>query len=54
MAPERRVLKEYVLGPDHPTSTERFNAAVNALADRATAEREQQQEEREAVVQLSG
>ncbi|MEU0198527.1 MULTISPECIES: hypothetical protein [unclassified Streptomyces] len=52
MAPERRVLKEYVLGPDHPTSTERFNAAVNALADRAAAE--QEEEGREAVVQLSG
>ncbi|MDT0388313.1 hypothetical protein [Streptomyces dubilierae] len=59
MAPERRVLKEYVLGPDHPTSMDRFNAAVNALADRAAAEREQQEREqrageREAVVQLSG
>ncbi|WP_437033984.1 hypothetical protein [Streptomyces sp. enrichment culture] len=54
MAPERRVLKEYVLGPDHPTSMDRFNAAVNALADRAAAEREQQGEEREQVVQLSG
>ncbi|MGK5697715.1 hypothetical protein ACSNOJ_33325 [Streptomyces sp. URMC 128] len=41
MAPERRVLKEYVLGPDHPTSTERFNAAVNALAGKAAAEHEQ-------------
>ncbi|MFE0514365.1 hypothetical protein [Streptomyces sp. NPDC058964] len=41
MAAERRALKEYVLGPDHPTSMERFNAAVNVLADRAAAEREQ-------------
>ncbi|MDN0194396.1 hypothetical protein [Streptomyces sp. S.PNR 29] len=39
MAPHRRTLKEYVLGPDRPTSMERFNAAVNALADRATAEK---------------
>ncbi|MEU1271887.1 hypothetical protein [Streptomyces sp. NPDC005799] len=35
MAPRRRALKEYVLGPDHPTSLERFNDAVNALAARA-------------------
>ncbi|MGC0403398.1 CDP-glycerol glycerophosphotransferase (TagB/SpsB family) [Streptomyces sp. SAI-126] len=39
MAPRRRTLKEYVLGPDHPTSMERFNAAVNDLADRSAAER---------------
>ncbi|WP_405725636.1 hypothetical protein OG885_03245 [Streptomyces sp. NBC_00028] len=38
MAPERRTLKEYVLGPDHPTSMERFNTAVNALADKGAAE----------------
>ncbi|WP_432118625.1 hypothetical protein [Streptomyces sp. bgisy032] len=38
MAPERRVLKEYVLGPDRPASMERFNAAVNALAEKAAAE----------------
>ncbi|SMQ17169.1 hypothetical protein SAMN06272771_3552 [Streptomyces sp. Ag82_O1-12] len=38
MAAERRILKEYVLGPDRPTSMERFNAAVNALADKATEE----------------
>lgn len=38
MAPHRRILKEYVLGPDRPTSLERFNAAVNALADRAARE----------------
>jgi hypothetical protein len=38
MAERRRVLKEYVLGPDHPTSMERFNTAVNALADRGVAE----------------
>ncbi|MFC9678427.1 hypothetical protein [Streptomyces sp. NPDC056948] len=50
MAPERRVLKEYVLGPDHPTSMERFNAAVNALADKGAAERF----EEEAAVQFSG
>ncbi|MFF4256849.1 hypothetical protein ACFY1L_37250 [Streptomyces sp. NPDC001663] len=38
MAARRRVLKEYVLGPDRPASMERFNAAVNALAERAAAE----------------
>ncbi|MFF9029585.1 hypothetical protein [Streptomyces iakyrus] len=38
MAAERRVLKEYVLGPDRPTSMERFNTAVNALAEKAAAE----------------
>ncbi|WP_405520687.1 hypothetical protein [Streptomyces canus] len=39
MAPQRRTLKEYVLGPDRPTSMERFNIAVNDLADKAVAER---------------
>ncbi|MFF4038978.1 hypothetical protein [Streptomyces sp. NPDC001816] len=39
MTLDRRTLKEYVLGPDHPTSMERFNAAANALAARAAAER---------------
>ncbi|WP_328782792.1 hypothetical protein OHT68_30980 [Streptomyces canus] len=39
MAPQRRTLKEYVLGPDRPTSMERFNIAVNNLADKAVAER---------------
>ncbi|MFE5190526.1 hypothetical protein [Streptomyces sp. NPDC056628] len=39
MEPHRRTLKEYVLGPDRPLSIERFNAAVNALAEKATAER---------------
>ncbi|WP_258314442.1 hypothetical protein [Streptomyces sp. Act143] len=38
MAPYRRTLKEYLLGPDHPTSQARFNAAVNALADKGAAE----------------
>jgi CDP-glycerol glycerophosphotransferase (TagB/SpsB family) len=38
MAPERRILKEYLLGPDRPTSMERFNTAVNALAEKAAAE----------------
>ncbi|MFB7456368.1 hypothetical protein [Streptomyces sp. NPDC056188] len=41
MASQRRTLKEYVLGPDHPTSMERFNTAVNVLAERARAEREE-------------
>ncbi|MEF9905047.1 hypothetical protein [Streptomyces sp. P9-A2] len=35
MALDRHTLKEYVLGPDRPTSMERFNTAVNALADTA-------------------
>jgi hypothetical protein len=35
MAPRRRALKEYVLGPDDPTSMERFNAAANKLAGKA-------------------
>jgi hypothetical protein len=39
MAPARRTLKEYVLGPDLPPSPVRFNAAVNALAAKAAAER---------------
>ncbi|WP_406215909.1 hypothetical protein [Streptomyces canus] len=39
MAPQRRTLKEYVLGPDRPTSMERFTIAVNDLADKAVAER---------------
>jgi hypothetical protein len=38
MAPHRRTLKQYVLGPDIPTSVERFNAAVNALAAKAEAQ----------------
>ncbi|MFE7861431.1 hypothetical protein ACFU45_44150, partial [Streptomyces sp. NPDC057403] len=38
MAAERRTLKEYVLGPDHPTSMARFNAAVDALADKGAAD----------------
>ncbi|MDT9682981.1 hypothetical protein RND61_13000 [Streptomyces sp. TRM76323] len=37
MAEERRALKRYLLGPDEPTSTERFNAAVRALAAEAEA-----------------
>ncbi|MFE2095896.1 hypothetical protein [Streptomyces sp. NPDC059468] len=44
MALDRRILKEYVLGPDHPTSMERFNAAANALAARAAAERAEAEE----------
>ncbi|MFD9123680.1 hypothetical protein [Kitasatospora sp. NPDC059571] len=38
MAPYRRTLKEYVLGPDRPTSMQRFNAAVGDLADKAAAQ----------------
>ncbi|MFJ9560003.1 hypothetical protein ACIRQQ_08185 [Streptomyces fuscichromogenes] len=39
LAAARRTLKEYVLGPDRPTSMERFNAAANALAAKGEAER---------------
>ncbi|MFG3589493.1 hypothetical protein [Streptomyces sp. NPDC047990] len=38
MVLDRRVLKDYVLGPDRPTSMERFNSAVNALAAKGQAE----------------
>ena len=50
MAAERRVLKEYVLGPDRPTSMERFNAAVDALAEKAAAEQEERCEAGQSVV----
>ncbi|MFF7044236.1 hypothetical protein ACIP4T_25200 [Streptomyces massasporeus] len=50
MAPERRVLKEYVLGPDRPTSMERFNTAVNALADKATEEQAERLGEGQRVI----
>ncbi|URM91416.1 hypothetical protein LUW75_17180 [Streptomyces sp. MRC013] len=36
-AGERRALKQYLLGPDEPTATERFDTAVRALAARAEA-----------------
>ncbi|MFJ1643993.1 CDP-glycerol glycerophosphotransferase family protein [Streptomyces sp. NPDC088258] len=39
MAPDRQILKEYVLGTDRPSSMERFNTAVRALAAKADAER---------------
>ncbi|WP_046591918.1 hypothetical protein [Streptomyces mangrovisoli] len=39
MALHRRTLKDYVLGPDRPTSMERFNSAANALASKAETER---------------
>ncbi|MET7284481.1 hypothetical protein [Streptomyces sp. NPDC005573] len=38
MAPDRRTLKEYVLGPDTPSSMERFDTAAAALAAKAAAE----------------
>ncbi|MFI6407658.1 hypothetical protein [Streptomyces sp. NPDC050548] len=38
MAPLRHDFKEYVLGADRPSSMERFNTAVDTLADRAAAE----------------
>ncbi|MDN3294693.1 hypothetical protein QWM81_11625 [Streptomyces ficellus] len=37
LARNRRLLKRYLLGPDEPTSMERFNAAVRALAAKAEA-----------------
>ncbi|MEU0274542.1 hypothetical protein [Streptomyces sp. NPDC006307] len=37
LAADRRRLKQYLLGPDEPTSMERFNAAVRALATKAEA-----------------
>lgn len=36
-AGKRRALKQYLLGPDEPTATERFDTAVRALAARAEA-----------------
>ncbi|WP_328685939.1 hypothetical protein OG226_48575 [Streptomyces sp. NBC_01261] len=45
MAPHRGEFKEYVLGADVPTSMERFNTAVNALGDRAAAERGEHRED---------
>ncbi|MFI7138530.1 hypothetical protein ACIBQ5_12455 [Streptomyces massasporeus] len=50
MASERRVLKEYVLGPDRPTFMERFSTAVNALADKATVEQAERLAEEQRVV----
>jgi hypothetical protein len=37
LAQDRRELKQYLLGPDEPSSLERFDAAVQALAARAEA-----------------
>lgn len=37
LAADRRELKEYLLGPDEPTSIVQFNTAVKALAARAEA-----------------
>ncbi|MCX4726599.1 hypothetical protein ACIPW9_01445 [Streptomyces sp. NPDC090052] len=37
LADDRRELKEYLLGPDEPTSMEQFNAAVRALTAKADA-----------------
>ncbi|WP_442813577.1 hypothetical protein [Streptomyces sp. NBC_01754] len=37
LAGPRRELKRYLLGPDEPTSMERFDAAVRALTERAEA-----------------
>ncbi|GHJ37633.1 hypothetical protein [Streptomyces sp. TS71-3] len=40
LAAARAELKEYLLGPDEPTSMERFNAAVRALKGRAEVRNE--------------
>ncbi|WP_330457911.1 CDP-glycerol glycerophosphotransferase family protein [Streptomyces sp. NBC_00820] len=45
MALDRRTLKEYVLGPDAPSSLERFDTAANTLAEKAMAERLEAQAE---------
>ncbi len=37
LAEARRELKDYLLGPDEPTSMEQFNAAAQALAAKAEA-----------------
>ena len=37
LAPARRELKTYLLGPDEPTSIQQFNAAVTALTAKAEA-----------------
>ncbi|MET9556352.1 hypothetical protein [Streptomyces sp. NPDC006645] len=37
LAPARRELKTYLLGPDEPTSIEQFNAALTALGAKAVA-----------------
>ncbi|ORT61810.1 hypothetical protein [Streptomyces sp. CB03238] len=37
LAEERKLLKQYLLGPDEPTSMEQFNAAVRALTAKAEA-----------------
>ena len=42
LAAARAELKEYLLGPDRPTSMERFNAAVAALKAKAEARNERQ------------
>ncbi|MFD6324946.1 hypothetical protein ACFWOL_19220 [Streptomyces sp. NPDC058442] len=43
MALDRHTLKEYVLGPDQPTSMERFNTAVNTLAETALLHQQEQE-----------
>ncbi|WP_245797749.1 CDP-glycerol glycerophosphotransferase family protein [Mangrovactinospora gilvigrisea] len=49
MAPHRRALKDYVLGPDRPTSMERFNGAANSLSDRAALHEWQRYLEQQAL-----
>ncbi|MEV6654320.1 hypothetical protein [Streptomyces sp. NPDC051219] len=56
LAAARRELKEYLLGPDEPSSIERFSAAVRDLAERAEARNqrlEQQQADPDAAVAKS-
>jgi hypothetical protein len=37
LAEERRILKEYLLGPDEPTSMEQFDTAVQNLVAKSLA-----------------
>ncbi|MGK5532718.1 hypothetical protein [Streptomyces sp. URMC 129] len=50
LAADRAELKHYLLGPDRPTSLERFNAAIAALAARAEARNQAQGETGAAAV----
>ncbi|WP_059013385.1 hypothetical protein [Streptomyces specialis] len=50
LAADRVALKHYLLGPDEPTSLERFNAAIAALSARAEARNQAQGATGAAVV----
>jgi hypothetical protein len=54
MVLDRRTLKEYVLGPDHPTSMERFNSATDALAAKGEAERAEAAMEAHQAISATG